>query len=369
MLFELFHPIIARWFQNRFGEPTEPQRRGWPEIAAGRNTLITAPTGSGKTLAAFLACIDRLLRQGMEGSLADETQVVYVSPLKALSNDVRRNLQVPLREIRELAAAEGIELPEIRVLVRTGDTPQAERQAMTRRPPHILVTTPESLYLVLTAAKGREILRTVRTAIVDEIHALARDKRGSHLALSLERLAALCAKPPVRIGLSATVRPVDEIARFLVGDPNLKSQISNLKSEPDVTPCSIIDVGHVRELDLGIEVPPSELSAVCSIEQWTEIYERIIELIRAHRSTLIFVNTRRLSERVAHNLRQQLGDESVAAHHGSHESATNLLVADEGDLCGFDHRVGRLNESNQSFGFDHSQCFHKLASGHCRQVT
>ncbi len=310
---ELFHPIIRRWFQNRFGEPTEPQRLGWPEIVAGRNTLIAAPTGSGKTLAAFLVCIDRLLRQAIDGTLANETQVVYVSPLKALSNDVRRNLEVPLREIREVAAAEGIELPEIRVLVRTGDTPQSERQAMTRRPPHILVTTPESLYLVLTAAKGREILRTVRTVIVDEIHALARDKRGSHLSLSLERLAALCPAPPVRIGLSATVRPVDEMARFLVGADALKSEISDLKSPP----CSIIDVGHVRELDLGIEVPPSELSAVCSIEQWAEIYARIIELIQAHRSTLIFVNTRRLSERVAHNLRQQLGDESVAAHHGS----------------------------------------------------
>jgi ATP-dependent Lhr-like helicase len=314
---ELFHPIIARWFQNRFGEPTEPQRLGWPEILANRNTLITAPTGSGKTLAAFLVCIDRLLRQAIDGTLTDATQVVYVSPLKALSNDVRRNLEVPLREIRDVAAAEGVELPEIRVLVRTGDTPQSERQAMSRRPPHILVTTPESLYLVLTAAKGREILRTIRTVIVDEIHALARDKRGSHLTLSLERLAALCGKPPVRIGLSATVRPVDEIARFLVGKQNLKSQISNLKSDSDVPPCSIIDVGHVRELDLGIEVPPSELSAVCSIEQWAEIYARIIELIQAHRSTLIFVNTRRLSERVAHNLRQQLGDESVAAHHGS----------------------------------------------------
>ena len=355
---ELFHPIIARWFQNRFGEPTEPQRLGWPEIVAGRNTLITAPTGSGKTLAAFLVCIDRLLRQAIEGTLNDETQVVYVSPLKALSNDVRRNLEVPLAEIVELARAElaevGLfehvarELPPIRVLVRTGDTPARERQKMTRTPPHILVTTPESLYIVLTATKGREMLRTARTVIVDEIHALARDKRGSHLALSLERLDALCGTRPVRIGLSATVRPVDEIARFLVGmngggeipapSPRLRGEgwgegLSKSHSVPDATTphpqplspqtgrgefhCSIIDVGHVRELSLGIEVPPSELAAVCSHEQWAEVYERLKELIGSHRSTLIFVNTRRLAERVAHNLRQTLGEESVAAHHGS----------------------------------------------------
>jgi ATP-dependent Lhr-like helicase len=350
---ELFHPIIDRWFQNRFGAPTEPQRLGWPEIVAGRNTLIAAPTGSGKTLAAFLVCIDRLLRQALGGTLRDETQVVYVSPLKALSNDVRRNLEVPLAEIIELAKTElanapvaddlfaehvGRELPPIRVRVRSGDTPARERQKMTREPPHILVTTPESLFIMLTATRGREMLRTTRTVIVDEIHALARDKRGSHLSLSLERLAQLCGAPPVRIGLSATVRPIDEIARFLVGGhcipdsfngkPQAPASSNSLVPEPqnndscglplnESHACSIVDVGHVRERDIGIEVPPSELSAVCSHEQWAEIYARLQELIGSHRSTLIFVNTRRLAERVAHNLRQQLGEDSVAAHHGS----------------------------------------------------
>jgi ATP-dependent Lhr-like helicase len=304
-----FHPITTRWFQSRFREPTEPQRLGWPEILAGRNTLIAAPTGSGKTLTAFLACIDRLLRAGLEGTLSDATEVLYISPLKALSNDIRRNLEVPLEEIRKCAAEAGYEPPPIRVQVRTGDTTPSERQAMLRKPPHILVTTPESLYLLLTSAKSREMLRTVRTVIVDEIHALARDKRGSHLALSLERLEALCDSPPVRIGLSATQRPVDEIARFLVGSKRVDSF-----GNPD---CSIIDVGHLRTLDLEIEVPPTELSAVCSHEMWDEIYQRLAELIQSHRSTLVFVNTRRLAERVCHNLTQLLGKEAVASHHGS----------------------------------------------------
>ncbi|MGH7139662.1 MAG: DEAD/DEAH box helicase, partial [Pirellulales bacterium] len=221
---------------KRFGEPTEAQRLGWPEIVAGRHSLIAAPTGSGKTLAAFLVCIDRLVRQASLGNLADETQVLYVSPLKALSNDIHRNLEVPLAEIGALAKAAGQELPGLRVMVRTGDTPAATRQAMVRRPPHIVVTTPESLYLLLTSVKGRDMLRSVRTVIVDEIHALARDKRGSHLALSLERLAALCPRPPVRIGLSATQRPIDEIARFLVG-------ASAAGGGP--ADCRIVDTGHV----------------------------------------------------------------------------------------------------------------------------
>ncbi len=304
-----FHPITTRWFHSRFREPTEPQRLGWPEILAGHNTLIAAPTGSGKTLTAFLACIDRLLRAGLERALSNTTEVLYISPLKALSNDIRRNLEVPLEEIRQCAAEAGYEPPPIRAQVRSGDTTPSERQAMLRQPPHILVTTPESFYLLLTSVKGREMLRTVRTIIVDEIHALARDKRGSHLALSLERLEALCDSPPVRIGLSATQRPIDEIARFLVGSKRVDPC-----GNPD---CNIIDTGHLRTLDLEIEVPVTELSAVCSHETWDEIYHRLAELIKSHRSTLVFVNTRRMAERVCHHLTQLLGNDAVASHHGS----------------------------------------------------
>ncbi len=351
MVLDLFHPLIRQWFEQRFDAPTEPQTEGWPHIASGRNTLIAAPTGSGKTLAAFLVCLDRLLRQWMDNRLVDEMQVVYVSPLKALSNDIERNLQQPLSEIGRLAEEAGLERLPIRAAVRTGDTPASQRQAMMRRPPHILVTTPESLYLLLTAERGRERLRTVKTVIVDEIHALARDKRGSHLALSLERLEAVCEQPPVRIGLSATQRPIDQIARFLVGTPRRKKNASRRTVQQHLTfidegtaeqteekasaiapaedsfrdtddhdsevNCKIIDGGHVRDLDLQVEVPPSELTAVCSIEQWTETYDRLLELINSHRSTLIFVNTRRFAERVAHNLRELLGEEAVAAHHGS----------------------------------------------------
>jgi ATP-dependent Lhr-like helicase len=261
-----------------------------------------------------MVCIDRLLRQSLEGVLADGTQVVYVSPLKALSNDIHRNLEVPLAEISRCAAEAGHELPPLRVMVRTGDTPASQRQAMVKRPPQILVSTPESLYLLLTSAKGREMLRSVRTVIVDEIHALARDKRGSHLALSLERLAALCPQPPVRIGLSATQRPIDEIARFLVG-------ARRSDGEPE---CRIVDTGHVRRLDLAVEVPPSELSAVCSHETWDEVYRRLTELIATHRSTLVFVNTRRLAERICHKLSELLGADAVASHHGSLSRETRL---------------------------------------------
>ena len=317
-----FHPLVARWFEDRFGQPTEPQRLGWPSIAAGKNTLIAAPTGSGKTLAAFLWCLDRLFRDACAGELADQTQVVYVSPLKALSNDIRRNLIVPLEEIRALSAAAGVDPPAIRAMVRTGDTSATDRRAMLRRPPHILVTTPESLYLLLTSSKARETLRGTRTVIVDEIHALARDKRGSHLALSLERLAQLCPTPPVRIGLSATQRPIDEIAGFLIGCaselPGAEATAAQIEpATPDELACSVIDVGHLRELDLRVDVPASELSAVCSNETWAEIYARLTELVHSHRSTLIFVNTRRLAERVAHHLAELLGAEAVASHHGS----------------------------------------------------
>jgi len=318
-----FHPVVANWFRNRFGEPTEPQRLGWRSISAGQDTLIAAPTGSGKTLAAFLWCIDRLFRDAAEGTLSDGVQVVYVSPLKALSNDIHRNLEVPLAEIRAAAIEAGLTAPRIRSGVRTGDTPTSERQAMLRRPPHILVTTPESLYLMLTSARSREILGNVKTVIVDEIHAMARDKRGSHLALSLERLADLCGAQPARIGLSATQKPLEEIARFLVGGHPSPTAIES--ASPMVArDCAIVNVGHARELDLGIEVPPEELAAVCSNECWAEIYARLTQLIAEHRSTLIFVNTRRLAERVSHHLIELLGEGAVASHHGSLSRATRL---------------------------------------------
>jgi len=301
---DLFHPLIRQWFTARFGEPTPPQRLGWPPIAAGQDTLIAAPTGSGKTLAAFLVCLDRLLRQWLAGELPDGVQVVYVSPLRALSNDIQRNLEVPLAEIAELAAGAGFGRWPVRTAVRTGDTPAGQRAALSRQPPHILVTTPESLYLLLTAQRSREALRNVRTVIVDEIHALARDKRGSHLTLSLERLSALCPQRPVRIGLSATQKPLDEIAAFLVG------------GAADHEPV-IVDVGHARDLDLGLELPQQPLEAVCSHEHWAEIYQRLETLIQSHRSSLVFVNTRRLAERVAFRLTERLGDQAVASHHGS----------------------------------------------------
>ena len=291
-----FHPAVREWFLSTFGEATPAQREGWPRIREGRHTLIAAPTGSGKTLAAFLSAIDSLLRQGRD--LPDETQVVYVSPLRALSNDVQKNLQAPLAGIR----GRDDTLPELRVLVRTGDTPASERAAMTRRQPHILVTTPESLYLLLTSDGGRRSVRAARTVIVDEIHALARDKRGSHLALSLERLEALAGREVQRIGLSATQNPLEEMGRFLVG----------ARRE-----CALVDAGTFRELDLGVEIPPSPLSTVCSHEQWEEIYTRIGELVSEHRTTLVFVNTRKMAERIAAQLTRLLGPDAVTSHHGS----------------------------------------------------
>ena len=312
MSLDLFHPVVQAWFRERFQAPTEPQLAGWPAIARGQHTLIAAPTGSGKTLAAFLVCLDQLIRQQLAGVLPDGTQVVYVSPLKALSNDIERNLQRPLEELAKCVELAGHSPLEIRTGVRTGDTPAAERQKMLRQPPHILVTTPESLYLLLTSPKARAQLRGTRTVIVDEIHALARDKRGSHLTLTLERLERLCEQPLVRVGLSATQRPMDQIAAFLVGHhPDQSSP------NPSAPPCQIVDVGHARELDLALDVPPSELGAVCSAEQWGEVYKRLVQLIETHRSTVVFVNTRRLAERVSHHLTELLGPQAVASHHGS----------------------------------------------------
>jgi ATP-dependent Lhr-like helicase len=312
---------------RRFGTPTEPQEQGWPHILAGRTTLISAPTGSGKTLAAFLACIDRLVRKALAGELADRTEVLYISPLKALGNDIQKNLEAPLGEILALAAERGLLMPEIRAAVRSGDTLQPERRAMLKRPPHILVTTPESLYILLTAESSRAILRSVETVIVDEIHAVADDKRGAHLTLSLERLEALRREALgfpragssdlkalgmtkggresglMRIGLSATQKPIEEVAHFLTGN-----------GRPDPV---IVNIGHKRMRDLAIEVPPMPLEAVATNEMWSAIYDRLVEVVRQHRSTLVFVNTRRMVERMAHELGERMGEENVAAHHGS----------------------------------------------------
>jgi ATP-dependent Lhr-like helicase len=339
------HPLVAEWFVGRFGTPTEPQEYGWPHILAGRTTLISAPTGSGKTLAAFLACIDRLVRKALAGDLADRTEVLYVSPLKALGNDIQKNLEVPLGEILAMAGERGLLMPEIRTAVRTGDTLMPERRAMLKRPPHILVTTPESLYILLTADKSRAILRDVETVIVDEIHAVADDKRGAHLTLSLERLEALTHKPPVRIGLSATQKPIEEVAHFLTGsrvgrrdsipatpaakaDLSSAAQAAGLKSCPSRTEAAsdlclptcdpvIVNIGHKRKLDLAVEVPPMPLGPVASNEMWDDVYNRLVALVEQHRATLVFVNTRRMAERVAHQLGERIGEQNVAAHHGS----------------------------------------------------
>jgi len=353
------HPAVRRWFEERFPDgPSAPQASGWPAIQRRENTLIAAPTGSGKTLAAFLICIDELYRRGgrdgrgggarradrdegaarlfrlepdpesrrgatlaagaagrgADGSahgVSEGVEVLYVSPLKALAADIQQNLATPLAEIEKVACRMGLRPPAIRVGMRSGDTTPAARAAMLKKPPQILVTTPESLYLLLTSARGREILRPVRTVIVDEIHALARDKRGSHLALSLERLEACCHVSPVRIGLSATQRPIEALARLLVGSGRR---------------CTIVDEGHRRALDLGLVLPGSELEAVASSEQMAEILDGIAEQVGQHRTTLVFVNTRRMAERLAHQLAERLGEEGVAAHHGSLSKQRRLRV-------------------------------------------
>jgi ATP-dependent Lhr-like helicase len=299
-----FHPAVRRWFAAQFDGPTEAQAIAWPAIAAGRDVLIAAPTGSGKTLAAFMAAIDRLVRQAADGLLTDATEVVYVSPLKALSNDIRHNLEQPLAGIAAELLAGGFAADPIRTQVRTGDTPQSERAAMRRNPPHILVTTPESLYLLLTSDSGREMLSSTHSVIIDEIHALAASKRGAHLSLSLERLEHLCGRRLQRIGLSATQKPIEEVARFLVGQERASE-------------CLIVDRGHVRGRDLALLMPDSPLEAVMSNEVWENIYDRLAEQIQAHRTTLIFANTRRMVERVTRHLSERIGEQHVAAHHGS----------------------------------------------------
>ena len=303
MLSPTFHPAVAGWFQGAFPAPTSVQVKAWDAIRGGTHTLISAPTGSGKTLAAFLGVIDDLAHQAADGTLRDETQILYVSPLKALSNDIEKNLRAPLEGISREFAARMLGSAPIRAAVRTGDTPQSERARMRRTPPHILVTTPESLYILLSTESGRKMLRTVRTVIVDEIHALAGNKRGAHLALSLERLEALCERSPTRVGISATTKPMELMTRFLTGVTD--------------APCTVIDEGHARERDLTLELPGSPLEAIMSAEVWVEVYDRLAELIRAHRTTLVFVNTRRLAERAARHLAERLGEDVVTSHHGS----------------------------------------------------
>ena len=326
-----FHPLVREWFTSQFAAPTGAQAEGWPAIAQGRHTLIAAPTGSGKTLAAFLTCLDGLVRQGLEGEIPDKTQVVYVSPLKALSNDIHRNLMSPLRDLQDLAEARGTPLPDIRVAVRTGDTPQSERQRMAKKPPHVLVTTPESFFILLTSESGRRGLKSVSTLIIDELHAVADDKRGSHLSISMERLVELSDEPITRIGLSATQNPIEEIGKFLVGTDNIDTN-----GAPD---CSIVDTGHGREIDLGIEMPKEdELGPIASHDLWDRTLDRIVELTNEHRTTLLFVNTRRLVERLAHQLSGKIGEEQIVAHHGSmsHErrhEAERKLKDGEVKLC------------------------------------
>ena len=298
-----FHPAVAGWFRSRFPEPTEAQNRAWAVTSQHRNALIAAPTGSGKTLAAFLSAINDLVIEGLERGLADEVHVLYVSPLKALSNDIQKNLQEPLAGIRDQLLEQGLPDVAIRDAVRTGDTSAFERNRMRKTPPHILVTTPESLFILLTSESGRAMLKSVRSVIVDELHSVAGSKRGSHLMLSLERLDALCGKPPVRVGLSATVKPLEAMARFLVG--NREAHVE------------IVDTGHVRERDLALEVPRSPLEAIMANEVWAELYDRLAELIQSHRTTLIFVNNRRLAERATRHLAERVGAEHVATHHGS----------------------------------------------------
>ena len=304
-----FHPLVQAWFAGRFDAPTDAQAQGWPAIAEGRHTLIAAPTGSGKTLAAFLTCLDALVRSALNGGLPERTRIVYVSPLKALANDIQRNLVEPLAEITALAEEAGTPLPEIRVGVRTGDTPARERAKMAKTPPHILITTPESLYLLLTSQSGRAGLREVDTLILDELHAVADDKRGSHLSLTVERLCSLSVTPITRIGLSATQRPITDMARLLVG-----ARHTDIDGTPN---CTIVDAGHARKMDLALEMPEDELGPIATHDLWSHTLDRIAELVNQHGTTLLFVNTRRLVERLAFQLSDRLGEESVVLHHGS----------------------------------------------------
>ncbi len=306
-LLSQFHPAVAAWFSRTFPAPTAAQTAAWPALQAGSNVLVAAPTGSGKTFAAFLVAIDQLVKEGLAAPLPDETRIIYISPLKALSNDIQRNLMAPLTGIRDELMEMRLPDVEIHAVVRTGDTTQSERAGMRRKPPHIVVTTPESLYILLGSQSGRDLLATCRTVIVDEIHAIAGNKRGAHLALSLERLQGIAKHRLIRIGLSATQKPIELVAHFLTGTPQGVS----------APPCHIVDSGHRRDRDLALELPPTPLEAVMSGEVWTQVYDRLAQLVLQHRTTLVFVNTRRMVERLARHLSERLGEDNVAAHHGS----------------------------------------------------
>src|SRR6266850_1305900 len=302
-----FLPFVRRWFDATFPEATRPQREGWEAIASGRDTLIVAPTGSGKTLAAFLWALDHLHRLGLERQLEDRVYVVYVSPLRALNNDIEKNLRAPLAGIRAAAAADGLQPPEIRVAVRTGDTLAAQRQAMTRRPPHVLITTPESLFILLTSERFRPALARTRFLIVDEIHALMGSKRGAHLALSLERLQALveadAGTRPQRIGCSATVSPIESALAFLTG--------------ATAADAVAVDAGFTRDLDIQVTAPVDDFLTAPSDTIWEAALQQIAELVQAHRTTLVFAQSRRAAERLARDLNDRIPDGRVAAHHGS----------------------------------------------------
>ena len=327
---QLFHPATARWFRESFVEPTPAQTNGWPHIAAGDNTLILAPTGSGKTLAAFLYAIDELIRREEGASETRGVHTLYLSPLKALANDIERNLEPPLAGVRASGEALGLSIPEVRVGLRTGDTSQTQLQRMVRNPPDLLVTTPESLHLLLTSAKARDMLRTVRYVIVDEIHALCPNKRGTFLALLLERLEALAERSPIRIGLSATQRPLEDVARFLGG----------YALDGKVRPVAIVDTGMRKRMDLEVICAVEDMtelprSAEGMVSIWPAIYDRLLDLVNRHTSTLVFANSRRVVERIAAEINRLAGTPIARAHHGSVSKEERHRI--EEDL-----RAGRL---------------------------
>jgi ATP-dependent helicase Lhr and Lhr-like helicase len=310
-----FLPVVREWFTGSIGEPSLPQLQGWPQIAEDRNVLICAPTGSGKTLAAFLKCLDMIYATKQPDVRNRGIRILYISPLKALNNDIYRNLEVPLSGIREKASELGIKLPDIEVAVRTGDTPQKERSRMLRNPPDILITTPESLFIMLTSTNARQLFATVEQVIIDEIHSICSNKRGVHLALSLERVERIAGKPVQRIGLSATINPVEEVARYLAGFEKKTDDAGNIGFGQ--RPITIVNCDRKRKIDLTVSVPVKDMRSLPDGSIWPEIYHQLLTLIRAHKSTLIFVNNRRLAEQVASGINSLADEAFVKTHHGS----------------------------------------------------